>query len=305
MKVPSSAMPFELGQAAQHGARVLAGRVVDAAEAFGQQLGEVARQLAVARGVPCLGALRIRFAPRLVTRVQVEALALLGLGPLGEVGADLVGDQEGRLAGPAHRILGAGRLLGTEGGAVGLALARHTRAAPADHGPRDDQARPAGLGARSGECLAQAVHVLTVDRALYVPAAGHEARAHVLAEADVGRAIDRDAVVVVEEDQIAEAQVSGQRGRLGADALHHVAVAHHAVDEVIARRLLGLTALAAELCARHASRQRHAHSVGEALAQRAGGDLDARRVSVLGMARRAGAPLPEVADLVQGQVVAV
>ena len=39
--------------------------------------------------------------------------------------------------------------------------------------------------------------------------------------------------------------------------------------------------------------------VGEALAERAGGGLDARRVAVLGMAGRLGAELAEALDLVE------
>ena len=43
-----------------------------------------------------------------------------------------------------------------------------------------------------------------------------------------GRAGERDVVVVVEADQLAELQVPRQRGGLARDALHHVAVAGHA-----------------------------------------------------------------------------
>ena len=48
----------------------------------------------------------------------------------------------------------------------------------------------------------------------------------------------------------------------------------------------------------------HADGVGEALAERSGGRLDARREAVLRVARRPRAPLAEVAQLVQRQVVA-
>ena len=46
----------------------------------------------------------------------------------------------------------------------------------------------------------------------------------------------------------------------------------------------------------------HADGGGQALAQRAGGGLDARRVAVLGVARRVGAELPEGAGLVHAHV---
>ena len=50
--------------------------------------------------------------------------------------------------------------------------------------------------------------------------------------------------------------------------------------------------------------ERHADRVGEALAERAGGRLDARRDADLGMARRLAVQLAEVAQLVDRQVVA-
>src|SRR3546814_3962827 len=39
------------------------------------------------------------------------------------------------------------------------------------------------------------------------------------------RPVDRRRVVVVEDDELAQAEVPGQRSRLGLHALHHVAVA--------------------------------------------------------------------------------
>ena len=48
---------------------------------------------------------------------------------------------------------------------------------------------------------------------------------------------------------------------------------------------------------------RHADGVGEALPQRSGGDFDAGRVAALGVAGREAAPLPELLDVVQRQVV--
>ena len=47
----------------------------------------------------------------------------------------------------------------------------------------------------------------------------------------------------------------------------------------------------------------HAHAHRKALAQRAGGHFDAGREAVLGMPGRLAAPLPEVLDLVQREIV--
>ena len=77
-------------------------------------------------------------------------------------------------------------------------------------------------------------------------------------------------VVVVDVDEPAQPEVAGERRRLVADALHEVAVAadHEGVvvDEV-----------GAEARPQPALGDAHAHAVAEPLAERAGGDLDARR----------------------------
>src|SRR5882724_11051110 len=51
-------------------------------------------------------------------------------------------------------------------------------------------------------------------------------------------------------------------------------------------------------------RHRHPDAVAEALAERPGGSLDARSHAVLGMPRSSAPQLPEMLDVVQGQIVA-
>ena len=60
------------------------------------------------------------------------------------------------------------------------------------------------------------------------------------------------------------------------------------VDEIVAKARIEMTL-----------GHRHADRVGEPLAERAGGGLDARRVAELGVARRFRAQLAEVADFVE------
>ena len=61
---------------------------------------------------------------------------------------------------------------------------------------------------------------------------------------------------------------------------------------------------AVELVRQQLFGQRHAHGVGQALAERAGGGLDARRDADFRMARRLAVQLAEVAQLAHRQVVA-
>ena len=62
-------------------------------------------------------------------------------------------------------------------------------------------------------------------RADDVPAVGAEARRRVVGEPALHIAVDGDAVVVVERDQLVQPQRAGQRTHLVADAFHQAAVA--------------------------------------------------------------------------------
>ena len=92
----------------------------------------------------------------------------------------------------------------------------------------------------------------------------------------------------------------GQRGRLRGDALHEVAVADDRVGGVVDDFESGAVVARGEL----RFGDRHAHGIGEALPERTGRDLHARRMPALGMPGRLAAPLAEVLDVVQREVVA-
>ena len=130
-----------------------------------------------------------------------------------------------------------------------------------------------------------------------MPAVGLEAPDRVVVEGQLGRPVDRDVVVVVDVDEPAEAEVAGQRGGLVADALLEAAVAGD--DEGVVVDHVG-----AERGAQPALGEAHADAVGEALAERAGRDLDPGGVAGFGMAGRAAAPLAELAQVVEGEAVA-
>ena len=86
--------------------------------------------------------------------------------------------------------------------------------------------------------------------------------------------------------------MAGERRGLRGDAFHQVAVGADREDVVVAG--LGAEVLAQELLG-----HRHPDAVAEALAERAGRRLDARRLEVLRMARRVRAELAELLDLVE------
>jgi hypothetical protein len=116
----------------------------------------------------------------------------------------------------------------------------------------------------------------------------------------VGGAVDGDLVVVVQHDQLAEAEVAGEAARLARHALHQVAVGGDDVGAVVD------DAQVVAVVARGEVRlgERHADGGRDALPERPGRRLDARRVVHLGVAGRAAAPLAVAAQVVHRHVVA-
>ncbi len=144
--------------------------------------------------------------------------------------------------------------------------------------------------------------LLPVDD-LDVPVVGLVARLDVLGEGDVGVVLDGDLVGVVDRDQVAELLVPGEAGGLGADALLQVAVAGDDVDEVVERAGAG-SGVRVEQAALETLGVGEADGRGDALAERAGGDLDAVGVAVLRVTGRQRAPGAQRLEVVELEAVA-
>src|SRR5690606_21568465 len=144
------------------------------------------------------------------------------------------------------------------------------------------------------------VHVLAVRYASDVPAVGRVAPEHVLAERDLGLAVDGDPVVVVEDDQLAETQMAGERRCLAAHALHEVAVRGDHVRAVVYDLEAGPVVTRGQV----RLGEGHADGGRDALAERPRGRLYAHRMAVLRMPWCAAVPLSVALQLLHGQVVA-
>ena len=94
-----------------------------------------------------------------------------------------------------------------------------------------------------------------------------------------------------------EAEVSGERRRLGLHSLHHVAVGGDDVGVVVDDGAL----LGVEARREHALGERHPDRVREALAEGAGRGLDAGGVAALRVAGRQGTPLAEALQVVRSR----
>ncbi len=225
------------------------------------------------------------------------AAAFRALGPGVPGSVDLGWNLESRIR-PAELFPRELDLFHTQCRAMRLLRAFLVRAAEADHGLAADQCRTLDLAARGVDRQLDFVRIVAVDVAHHLPAIGLETPGRIVAEPAADVAVDRDAVVVVEHDQLAETERSGQRAGFMADALHQAAVAGEDVGVVIQQR----EAVTVEGRGQQALGDGEADRHAEPLTQRTGGALDAVRVLVLRVAGRLAVQLAEVLDLVQRHV---
>src|SRR5215813_7673095 len=143
--------------------------------------------------------------------------------------------------------------------------------------------------------MLDAVDIVRVADSQYVPAIGEEAGSNILCKRDARVSFDRDVVVVPNPAEIVESQMSGERRRFRADALHQTAVAAHRVDLVIEN----VKARAIVVVGKPLLRQRHADACGNALPKRTGSGIDAGDPVVFRMSGSLAVQLAETADVVK------
>ena len=177
------------------------------------------------------------------------------------------------------------------------------RSRPRDDRPDRDDRGAVALLAGGAESSTHGRDILSPVDLLRVPAVGLVPLEDILAERDVGVALDGDVVVVVEEDEVAQPLMSGQRGRLARHALLHASVTRDAVDGVVEHALAGwrVRIQQATLAPRG---HRHAHGVSDPLAERPCRGLDTQGVPMLGVPRREAAPLPKQLEIFDREAVA-
>ena len=134
---------------------------------------------------------------------------------------------------------------------------------------------------------------------LDVPSIRFEALLNIFGEGQICAAVDGDLVVVVQIDELTEAEMPGKRSGLMRDAFHQIAVGDNRVGKVIDDGEVFGIELGGEVLLGNG----HADAVSKTLAEGSCGRLDPWRDEVLRMARRLTPPLAEVLQLVQRQVI--
>ena len=164
----------------------------------------------------------------------------------------------------------------------------------------ENERRTVNLGARFFESLGNIVGVVTLLDHSGMPPVGLEALGDIFCERQVGSAGERDQIVIVEVNHLAEMEMACERSRLLGNAFHQVAIAADDIGVVIDN----VVAFAVIARGQPGFRNGHADAVAESLAERAGGDFDAHRMTALRMPRSFAAPLAEAFQFFERQIVA-
>src|SRR5438105_14391544 len=96
-----------------------------------------------------------------------------------------------------------------------------------------------------------------------LPAVRLETLRRIICERELGRAVDRYAVVVVEADELPEPEVSGEGRGLVRQTFHHVALAAYEVRVMVDDLVPWLVEYRREVCLG----ERHSHRVADPLAR--------------------------------------
>ena len=142
-------------------------------------------------------------------------------------------------------------------------------------------------------CL-DGVAVVAVGDLLGVPTICREALHGVFGISQRRRAVQRDEVVVVQKDQLAQTQMPGQRRCFRGDTLHQVAVTDDGIGVMVDRGDVGAVVGGRQKCLGDG----HADRVGCALTQWSGADFDTRGNAHFGVPGGHRPPLPEALELV-------
>jgi len=163
-----------------------------------------------------------------------------------------------------------------------------------------DQRRPLGLFPSLDQDTFQRLEIVHIIQLEDVPAIGSESGRNVFGECEVGVTLDGDAVVVPDPHQFAQAKVAGERRRLRCDSLHEVTVRTQHPGSMIHNLMVS----SIELGRHMGFGDGHTHRRTAAGSQGPGGDLHPGRVIPLRVPGGSRAPLPEILDFVEAEIVA-
>ena len=201
---------------------------------------------------------------------------------------------------PAEALARALDFVLAERRAVARLVASLGRRAEADGRTHAKQGRLGRIERGRDERRLDRLRVVAVDAGDDFPAVGLETPGGIVGEPALHLAVDRDAVVIPDRDQLAETQGARNRAGLVRYSLHQATVAKEHVGVVVDHREIFLVVARGQ----QLLGQRHAYRVRQPLAERAGRGLDRRMFAALRVARRARVPLAEALELGHRKIMA-
>ena len=173
--------------------------------------------------------------------------------------------------------------------AVRTGSAGFFRCAKTDHRAAPDQGWFAGFLLCGGDGLGDGVHVMSVNRQ-NLPTICFKTARGIFRDSKVGAAINRDAIVIEQNDQAIKLHMSGHRCSFVADPFHQAAITGNHIGIVINK-------IGAECGGEVAFSHRHANRIGKPLAERAGGRFNAAGMTKFRVTGGDRAKLAEIFDL--------
>src|ERR1051326_7565727 len=129
--------------------------------------------------------------------------------------------------------------------------------------------------------------IIPILNCLSVPSVRFETQGTIFRERNVSPSGKRDVVVIVEEDQFAELQMTRERRGLRRNAFHQIAVAYQRISIMIDNLVTWAVVARGEIV----FRDRHADTISESLTERTGRCLHSRRQSAFRMSGSLASPL--------------
>ena len=210
-------------------------------------------------------------------------------------GVYFLGDDEGWIR-PVDGLASEGDFVFPEGGTVAFFRVLFVGRSPADGVFTADQGGSILFRARTGDGGMDGCRIMAIHVGYGVPTVGLESLGGVVGEPPGDSAVDGDAVVVIKDDEFAEAVKTGQGTDLMGEAFHDASISDDdigmVVDDGVAR--------AVELRGEHALGHGHPDGVAEPLPQGTRGGLYPIGPAVFGMSGGLGVELTEVPDLFHG-----
>ncbi len=250
--------------------------------------------------------LQFRCQVRIFLRISPETslpFRLSGASPrdrFPEMLQGLLGNMKGGFHRPTQPLFGQTDLFHAERCSMCCRRVLLVGTAEPDVGPNRDQGGPVplfpGLLQRGGN----RVDVVALLDPLDVPAERGEAGCTVFRKGQFRAAFDRDVIVGIEDNQLAQPQVPGLRSGLGRDPFLQVAIASQDVGVV----LDDFVTWPIEPGRQGRLGDGHAHGIRQALPQGTGGGLDTGGLAVFRMAWGTTSPLAKPFEFLQWQVEA-